>query len=124
MGAVVNGNSTTFKLWAPTATKVELVTYKSTDEKAQEDKTQDLTLGTEAGKLGVWSITTSDAKVGTAYTYKVHFADGTVNNSPDPYAKAAVRNGMRSVVFGKDTGKPVPRMASVSYTHLRAHETN
>lgn len=112
LGAVVNGNSTTFKLWAPTATKVELVTYKSTDEKAQEDKTQDLTLGTEAGKLGVWSITTSDAKVGTAYTYKVHFAEGTVNNSPDPYAKAAVRNGMRSVVFGKDTGKPVPRMAS------------
>ncbi len=110
--AVVNGNSTTFKLWAPTATKVELVTYKSTDEKAQEDKTQDLTLGTEAGKLGVWSITTGDAKAGTAYTYKVHFADGTVNNSPDPYAKAAVRNGMRSVVFGKDTGKPVPRMAS------------
>lgn len=112
LGAVVKDGSTTFKLWAPTATKVELVTYKSTDEKAQEDKTQDLTLGTEAGKLGVWSITTSDAKVGTAYTYKVHFADGTVNNSPDPYAKAAVRNGMRSVVFGKDTGKPVPRMAS------------
>lgn len=112
LGAVVNGNSTTFKLWAPTATKVELVTYKSTDEKAQEDKTQDLTLGTEAGKLGVWSITTGDAKAGTAYIYKVHFADGTVNNSPDPYAKAAVRNGMRSVVFGKDTGKPVPRMAS------------
>lgn len=112
LGAVVKDGSTTFKLWAPTATKVELVTYKSTDEKAQEDKTQDLTLGTEAGKLGVWSITTGDAKAGTAYTYKVHFADGTVNNSPDPYAKAAVRNGMRSVVFGKDTGKPVPRMAS------------
>ena len=112
LGAVVNGNSTTFKIWAPTATKVELVTYKSTDEKAQEDKKQDMTLGTEAGKLGVWSITTSDAKAGTAYTYKVYFADGTVNNSPDPYAKAAVRNGMRSVVFGKDTGNPVTRMAS------------
>ncbi|MDK7192315.1 type I pullulanase [Bifidobacterium sp. UMB1197] len=112
LGAVVKDGSTTFKLWAPTATKVELVTYKSTDEKEQEDKKQDMTLGTEAGKLGVWSITTSDAKAGTAYTYKVHFADGTVNNSPDPYAKAAVRNGMRSVVFGKDTGNPVTRMAS------------
>lgn len=112
LGAVVNGNSTTFKLWAPTATKVELVTYKSTDEKAQEDKTQDLTLGTEAGKLGVWSITTGDAKAGTAYTYKVHFADGTVNNSPDPYAKAAVRNGMRSVVFGGNMATPVSRKAS------------
>lgn len=112
LGAVVKDGSTTFKLWAPTATKVELVTYKSTDEKAQEDKTQDLTLGTEAGKLGVWSITTDDAKAGTAYTYKVHFADGTVNNSPDPYAKAAVRNGMRSVVFGGNMSKPVDRMAS------------
>ena len=112
LGAVVKDGSTTFKLWAPTATKVELVTYKSTDEKAQEDKTQDLTLGTEAGKLGVWSITTSDAKVGTAYTYKVHFADGTVNNSPDPYAKAAVRNGMRSVVFGGNMATPVSRKAS------------
>ena len=112
LGAVVKDGSTTFKLWAPTAAKVELVTYKSTYEKSQEDKTQEMTLGTEAGKLGVWSITTSDAKAGTAYTYKVHFADGTVNNSPDPYAKAAVRNGMRSVVFGKDTGKPVTRMES------------
>ena len=90
LGAVVKDGSTTFKLWAPTATKVELVTYKSTDEKAQEDKKQDMTLGTEDGKLGVWSITTGDAKAGTAYTYKVYFADGTVNNSPDPYAKAAV----------------------------------
>lgn len=112
LGAVVKDGSTTFKLWAPTAAKVELVTYKSTDEKAQEDKKQDMTLGTEDGKLGVWSITTSDAKAGTAYTYKVYFADGTVNNSPDPYAKAAVRNGMRSVVFGGNMATPVSRKAS------------
>ncbi|WP_182831685.1 pullulanase-associated domain-containing protein, partial [Gardnerella vaginalis] len=112
LGAVVKDGSTTFKLWAPTAAKVELVTYKSTDEKAQEDKKQDMTLGTEDGKLGVWSITTSYAKAGTAYTYKVYFADGTVNNSPDPYAKAAVRNGMRSVVFGGNMATPVFRKAS------------
>lgn len=112
LGAVVKDGSTTFKLWAPTAAKVELVTYKSTDEKAQEDKKQDMTLGTEDGKLGVWSITTSYAKAGTAYTYKVYFADGTVNNSPDPYAKAAVRNGMRSVVFGGNMATPVSRKAS------------
>ena len=109
LGAVVKDGSTTFKLWAPTATKVELVTYSGTDENSAEAKTQDMKL---ESNNSVWSITTGDAKAGTAYTYKVHFADGAVNNSPDPYAKAAVRNGMRSVVFGKDTGKPVPRMAS------------
>lgn len=109
LGAVVNGNSTTFKLWAPTATKVELVTYQSDAENAPEAKTQEMKL---ESNNSVWSITTSDAKAGTAYTYKVHFADGTVNNSPDPYAKAAVRNGMRSVVFGGSMATPVTRMAS------------
>ncbi|MFW0895251.1 type I pullulanase [Gardnerella sp. Marseille-Q9179] len=109
LGAVVKDDSTTFKLWAPTATKVELVTYSGTDENSAEAKTQDMKL---ESNNSVWSITTSDAKAGTAYTYKVHFADGAVNNSPDPYAKAAVRNGMRSVVFGGNMAKPVDRMAS------------
>ncbi len=109
LGAVVKDGSTTFKLWAPTATKVELVTYSGTDENSAEAKTQDMKL---ESNNSVWSITTSDAKAGTAYTYKVHFADGAVNNSPDPYAKAAVRNGMRSVVFGGNMAKPVDRMAS------------
>ena len=108
LGAVVSGNSTTFKLWAPTATKVELVTYSGTDENSPEAKTQDMKL---ESNNSVWSITTSDAKAGTAYTYKVHFADGAVNNSPDPYAKAAVRNGMRSVVFGGSMATSVTRMA-------------
>ena len=107
LGAVVSGGSTTFKIWAPTATNVELVTYSGTDENSAEAKTQKMNL---ESNNSVWSITTSDAKAGTAYTYKVHFADGTVNNSPDPYAKAAVRNGMRSVVFGGSMAKPVDRM--------------
>ena len=109
LGAVVKDDSTTFKLWAPTATKVELVTYSGTDENSAEAKTQDMKL---ENNNSVWSITTGDAKAGTAYAYKVHFADGAVNNSPDPYAKAAVRNGMRSVVFGGNMAKPVDRMAS------------
>ena len=108
LGAVVSDNSTTFKLWAPTATKVELVTYKSTAENAEKDKETAM----KAEEHGVWSAKLDGDQAGTAYTYKVHFADGTVNNSPDPYAKAAVRNGMRSVVFGKDTGNPVSRMKS------------
>ena len=109
LGAVVKDGSTTFKLWAPTATKVELVTYSGTDENSAEAKAQDMKL---ESNNSVWSITTGDAKAGTAYTYKVHFADGAVNNSPDPYAKAAVRNGMRSVVFGGSMATPVSRMAS------------
>ena len=108
LGAVVKDGYTTFKLWAPTATKVELVTYKSTAENADTDKETAM----KAEEHGVWYAKLDGDQAGTAYTYKVHFADGAVNNSPDPYAKAAVRNGMRSVVFGKDTGNPVSRMKS------------
>ena len=48
---------------------------------------------------------------GTAYSYKLTFADGTVNVSADPYATAAVANGERSVVLSsEDMGSAGDRM--------------
>ena len=43
---------------------------------------------------------------GTAYSYKLTFADGTVNVSADPYATAAVANGERSVVLSSEDMAP------------------
>ena len=85
-------------MWAPTATKVELVIYKSTDPNAEVDKTIDMT----GEDKGVWSATVKKLASGTAYSYKLTFADGTVNASSDPYATAAVANGERSVVLSKE----------------------
>lgn len=51
---------------------------------------------------GVWSATVKKLASGTAYSYKLTFADGTVNTSSDPYATAAVANGERSVVLSKE----------------------
>ena len=107
LGAVYSASSTTFKLWAPTATEVKLITYKSTQENADKDKETPMT----AEDHGVWSAKLDGDKANTAYAYEVHFADGTVNVSADPYAKAAVVNGERSVVLAdKDAGSAGNRM--------------
>ncbi|MFU0468744.1 type I pullulanase [Gardnerella vaginalis] len=107
LGAVYSASSTTFKLWAPTATEVKLITYKSTAENAEKDKETVM----KAENHGVWSAKLDGDKANTAYAYEVHFADGTVNVSADPYAKAAVVNGERSVVLAdKDAGSAGDRM--------------
>ena len=109
LGAVYSASSTTFKLWAPTATEVKLITYKSTQENAEKDKETAM----KAEDHGVWSAKLDGDKANTAYAYEVHFADGTVNVSADPYAKAAVVNGERSVVLAdKDAGSAGNRMPS------------
>lgn len=113
LGATFKEARTGFKVWAPTATKVELVIYKSTDPNAEVDKTIDMT----GEDKGVWSATVKKLASGTAYSYKLTFADGTVNTSSDPYATAAVANGERSVMLSKeDMGSAGKRMPAFGKT--------
>ena len=66
---------------------------------------------------GVWSATVKKLASGTAYSYRLTFADGTVNISADPYATAAVANGERSVVLSKKAmGKAGKRMPAFGKT--------
>lgn len=101
LGATYGEDGSTFKLWAPTAAKVELVTFKASDT---ADAPEDKTVAMKRGDKGVWSATETVAP-GTAYVYRVSFADGTKNDSPDPYARASVVNGRRSVVLSAEQTK-------------------
>ena len=113
LGATFQKNQTGFKVWAPTATNVKLVTYRSADPNAEVDKTIDMT----GEDKGVWSATVKKLASGTAYAYQLTFADGTVNVSADPYATAAVANGERSVVLSqKDMGSAGDRMPAFGKT--------
>ena len=113
LGATFQKNQTGFKVWAPTATNVKLVTYRSADPNAEVDKTFDMT----GADKGVWSATVKKLASGTAYAYQLTFADGTVNVSADPYATAAVANGGRSVVLSqKDMGSAGDRMPAFGKT--------
>ena len=91
LGAVVDGNTTIFKVWAPTASKVVLNLFEAGHDVAAY-KSVELTMG----EKGVWTHT-EECGHGTYYTYTVTTAVGT-QEAVDPYAKAAGVNGNRGMV--------------------------
>ena len=91
LGATINGNNTTFKVWAPTASKVVLNLFEKGNG-VDAYKSVDMTRGDK----GVWLYTEACGH-GTYYTYTVTTAVGT-QEAVDPYAKAAGVNGDRGMV--------------------------
>ena len=100
LGAVIHGNDTTFKVWAPTASRVILNLHT-------DGHTDSLFLSVDMvlGEKGVWSHTQPDCGHGTYYTYTVTTAVGT-QDATDPYAKAAGVNGNRSMVVDLSKTNP------------------
>ncbi len=95
LGSTINGDgTTTFKVWAPTASKVVLNLFKDGAKDATDpsDTSHDMVRGDK----GVWSYT-ANCGHGTYYTYSVTTSVGT-QEAVDPYAKAAGVNGDRGMV--------------------------
>ena len=95
LGSTINKDgTTTFKVWAPTASKVVLNLYKTgaKTELSDDDRSFDMNIGDK----GVWSYT-ANCGHGTYYTYTVTTSVGT-QEAVDPYAKAAGVNGDRGMV--------------------------
>ena len=99
LGAIINGDKTTFKVWAPTASKVVLNLFTSGHE-GSAYKDVDMV----KGDRGVWSYTESCGH-GTYYTYTVTTSVGT-QEAVDPYAKAAGLNGNRGMVVDLSRTNP------------------
>ncbi len=100
LGAVIHGADTTFKVWAPTASKVVLNLFESGHEgKAYQS------VDMVKGDRGVWEYTAGGVGHGTYYTYTVSTCIGT-NEATDPYAKAAGLNGNRSMVVDLERTNP------------------
>ena len=103
LGATINNDGTvTYKVWAPTASKVVLNLYKdgAKDQFSTEDKHLDMT----RGEKGVWSFTAAGGH-GTFYTYSVTTSVGT-QEAVDPYAKSAGVNGDRGMVVDLSLTNP------------------
>ena len=90
-----NPTKTTFKVWAPTSTKMVLNLYRSGDPAAEKEPFE--TLDMERADKGVFVCTVDRDLDGTYYTYTVTNAKGT-NEVVDPYAKSAGVNGRRGMV--------------------------
>ena len=99
LGTVINGSNTTFKVWAPTASKVVLNLFE-VGNGGSAYKSVDMVKGDK----GVWSHTEACGH-GTYYTYTVTTSVGT-QEAVDPYAKAAGLNGNRGMVVDLDRTNP------------------
>lgn len=96
LGAIYTPDSTTFRLWAPTAEVVEFVNYSDGGEAIEMT----------AGESGTWQIDLEGDQLLTEYNYRLTFEDGTMTESTDPYARAVTANGTRTVVVDAENLVP------------------
>ncbi len=105
LGATYTKSSTTFKVWAPSASKVELKRYTTGSDSepgAAVIGTQTMTKNTSSG---TWSVTVNGDLNGTYYTYLVT-VNGRTQETQDVYSVATGVNGDRSMVIDLDETDP------------------
>ena len=98
LGAIYTKSATTFKVWAPSASKVEVKRYKT----GSDNEAGAGVLGTVAmsknNSNGTWSTTVNGDLNGTYYTYLVT-VNGRTQETQDVYSVATGVNGNRSMVI-------------------------
>lgn len=107
LGVTYSPNETTFKVWAPTATKVRLNLYDvitpSTYENG-DDFHRGYDMVYQPG--GIWQITITGANIAfKGYTFSVYNSLGT-NEVVDPYAHGCGINGERGVIVNFSSTNP------------------
>ena len=109
LGANYSPSSTTWKVWSPAATKIQLKLYKTGSDREMGAKvlgTYDLTVGSNY----VWSVTLEGNYKNVYYTYLITAEDiyGSVvtKETQDVYSKAVGVNGNRSMVVDLASTNP------------------
>ena len=100
LGASYTKSSTTFRVWAPTATAVKVNLYTAGNggsAKGAYAMTQDVN--------GTWVVSVSGDLHKTYYTYTAT-VDGQTVETIDPYARTAGVNGQRGMVIDLDSTDP------------------
>jgi len=111
LGAVCNGeDSTTFKLWSPSASNVKLNIFtKGSDDEVGAGSVATYTMKKEDN--GIWTINLSGIWSDYYYTYSVTDAKtGKTVETADPYAKAA---GVEIIVAVNKIDKPSANIEKV-----------
>ncbi|WP_165313757.1 pullulanase-type alpha-1,6-glucosidase [Vibrio ziniensis] len=108
LGAVLEGEAVTFKLWAPTAQNVSLITY---DEDLQEESIIPMT---EDTVTGIWISDPLNNLVNKFYRYQVkvyHPTTGVIETRlvTDPYSLSLSTNSLYSQVVDLNDSSLLPQ---------------
>jgi len=99
LGAVYTTQNTTFKVWAPTVEKIEVVVYEVfNDVNGQK-------YAMTKGEKGVWELKLEGDFKNKYYNYLVSNA-GTEKETPDIYTKGATVNGKKGMIVDFDSINP------------------
>ena len=94
LGSVFTAAKTDFRVWAPTASAVSLVTYATASTPKEDAVVTPMTLDVK----GTWVATLTGNKAGQVYNYRVT-AGGNTEEAVDPYARSVTIDGNRGVVM-------------------------
>ncbi len=104
LGATWSETETTFRVWAPTADKVQVQLYATgSDEEEGSAKLATHTMTKDVN--GTWIATVQGDLNGVYYTY-LTTVNGAVEESCDPYARTTGVNGERAMVIDLDSTDP------------------
>ena len=106
LGCQVSEEETSFKLWSPTATTVQVVVYESASNDAPILKTYEMQRGNsysyshKDNTIGVWNLTVPESLAGRAYQYQINFPHHQ-SLTRDPYTIATSPDGKRSAILSE-----------------------
>lgn len=100
LGFSYSPNSTSFRVWAPTATAAELLVYSSDSE-----KTAGLAVPMAKSEKGTWTANLAGDQHLTIYNFQVKLGERWIE-TVDPYARASTVNGTKGVVFDASKTNP------------------
>ena len=107
LGCQVSDTQTSFKLWSPTATTVQVVVYESASNDAPILRTYEMERGNsysyshKYNTIGVWSLTVPENLAGRAYQYQIEFPHHQ-SVTRDPYTTATSPDGKRSAILSEE----------------------
>lgn len=99
LGNVYSETHTSFRVWAPTASDVKLVTYADWEDEIG------IEIDMERSERGTWRVELQGNQDGLIYTYRVK-VDNEWNEAVDPYVRATTINGEKGVVVDLQTTNP------------------
>lgn len=92
LGNTYSKSKTSFRVWAPTADEVKLVTYKKWNDKSGIESSMKMS------DKGTWIFDLNGDQNGVFYTYKVNI-NGVWKEAVDPYARSVAANGDKGAVI-------------------------